>query len=270
MAKYELGVIGCGNMAEAILRGVVRSGFLPKEAIVASDVAAARRDLLAGQLGVATVEANDLPAACPHLLLAVKPQKMAEVLAGIAAKVRPDATVITIAAGIATATLDQRLAGRGKLIRVMPNTPMLVGCGMSAIAAGPRAGQAEMKWAQQLFAACGKTVIVEESMIDAVTAVSGSGPAYFFYLAEAMIAAGVAEGLAPDVARTLAIETCLGSGKLMAESADPIETLRARVTSPNGTTQRAIETMEAAGAKEVLVRAVRAAAVRSRELGKSS
>ena len=270
MAKsgYELGVIGGGNMAEAILRGVVGGGVLDRGRIVVAEPLPARRELLSRDLQVACVESNALAAGCPHVLLAVKPQVMAGVLDEIAPAVAADAVVISIAAGISTRVLDDKLGGRGKLIRTMPNTPMLVGAGMTALAAGPRAAEADLAWAESLFAACGKTVRVAEDMIDAVTAVSGSGPAYFFYLIEAMIAAGVAEGLDADVAAVLAAQTCAGAAKLLSETREKPEVLRARVTSPGGTTQRAIETMDAASVQAALIRAVRAAAHRSRELGK--
>lgn len=267
MSQYELGILGCGNMAEAIVRGAIGAKFLASSSIVASDPMEARRGVLA-QMGIATAEGNEVPASCPRLLLAVKPQKMAEALDGIAAGVPEGALVISIAAGVTTAAIDRRLGGRGRIVRVMPNTPMLAGAGASALAAGPRATAADLAWAARLFGACGMTVEVDEPMIDAVTAVSGSGPAYFFYLVEAMMAAGEAEGLAPDIARRLAIQTCVGAGALMNASGESPAVLRARVTSPNGTTQRAIETLDAGGARELLVRAIRAAADRSRELGK--
>jgi pyrroline-5-carboxylate reductase len=150
----------------------------------------------------------------------------------------------------------------------MPNTPMLVGCGASAIAAGPLAREEELAWTQRLLATGGLTVRVDEELMDAVTAVSGSGPAYFFYLIEAMVAAGVTEGLDEATARALAAATCTGAGRMVTETGETPEVLRARVTSPGGTTQRAIETLQAAKVKEALVAAVRAAAERSRELGK--
>jgi len=268
MAQYQLGVIGAGNMAEALLGGVIRGNVLPHSAIVASDVVFGRRQLLTGSLGIATAGDNLTPAGCPHVLLAVKPQVMGRVLDEIAASVAPDATVISIAAGITTSYIDERLGGRGRIVRVMPNTPMLVGEGMSALAAGPRAGAEEVRWAQRLFAASGKTCVVDEEQMDAVTAVSGSGPAYFFYLIEAMISAGTAEGLDPDTAAMLARRTCAGTAKLLMETDEPPEGLRARVTSPGGTTQQAIEVLDNAGVKGLLVKAIRAAAQRSRELGK--
>jgi len=267
MGRWELGIIGAGNMAEAIVRGVVRAGVLKGRAIVASDPSAERRGAMEA-LGVACAADNATPAGCPHILLAVKPQVLPAVLAEIAPAVRAGATIISIAAGVKTAAIDERLDGRARIVRVMPNTPMLVGSGISAIAAGPRASESDLAWTEKLFTAGGLTCRVDESMMDAVTAVSGSGPAYFFYLVEAMIAAGIAEGLPAQTAAKLAAATCAGAGKMLVEAGDPPQALRGRVTSPGGTTQRAIETLEAAGVKDALIAAVRAAAARSRELGK--
>jgi len=275
MSKYELGVIGGGNMAEAILRGVTSGGLLPASAIIVSDPVAARRELLAKSVGVATTSDNREAAQCGRVLLAVKPQMMPAVLGEIASAILDEALVISIAAGITTQSISGKLAGAGRrgaarIIRVMPNTPMLVGAGVSAVAAGPGATQADIDWTARAFSQgqSGGAVIVEESMIDAVTAVSGSGPAYFFYLVEAMVAAGVAEGLPPRVALELARQTCLGSGLLLTTANEDPASLRAKVTSPNGTTQRAIETMDAAGVKDSLIKSIRAAATRSRELGR--
>lgn len=270
MSSPTFGVIGGGNMAEAILRGALAAEYLRKEDVIVSDVSPRRRGQIAKAAGATCVEDNLAVARCRTILLAVKPQVMAAVLDGIAPVVSADALVISIAAGVKASAIDQRLGGRGRIVRVMPNTPMLAGMGMSALCAGPRATADDLAWARGLFAASGQTVIVEESMMDAVTAVSGSGPAYFFYLIEAMIEAGAAEGLPADVAATLAIATCGGAAKLLTQTGEKPEALRAKVTSPNGTTQRAIEAMDAAGVKASLVQAVRAAAARSRELGKDS
>lgn len=267
MGSYELGIIGAGNMAEAIVRGVVRAEVLKGGAILAADPSAERRRVLE-VLGAACTAHNTDVAACPRVLLAVKPQVLPRVLTEIAEAVGPQATVISIAAGVTTSAIDQRLGGRGRIVRVMPNTPMLVGCGASAIAAGPRATQEDLTWTQRLFAAGGITCQVEEELMDAVTAVSGSGPAYFFYLIEAMVAAGVAEGLPETIARALAAATCTGAGRMLTETGESAQVLRARVTSPGGTTQRAIESLQAAQVKDALIAAVRAAAERSRELGK--
>ena len=192
---------------------------------------------------------------------------MGDVLEQISASVSGEATVISIAAGITTSFLDTALSGKGQIVRVMPNTPLMVGQGMSAITAGPRATENDLQWVRELFSASGKTVIVEEKMMDAVTAVSGSGPAYFFYLVEAMVEAGIAEGLPAEIAKQLAAQTCLGAGKLMVQSSEDPSQLRKRVTSPGGTTQRAIEVLDTANVKQNLIQAIHAAAKKSRELG---
>ncbi len=255
-------------MAEALLRGVISANLVGHNAVVVSDPQFSRRQFFTRELGVTTEPDNNIPAHCPRIILAVKPQIMAEVLDGIAGAVNPDATIISIAAGIRSQFISDHLGGKGRIVRVMPNTPMLVGTGVSAVAAGPGADDADLAWAEKLFAACGKTVRVAEELIDAVIAVSGSGPAYFFYLIEAMVAAGVAEGLDRDMASALAIQTCRGAGELLTRTGDPPEVLRARVTSPGGTTQAAVESMDSAGVKDALIAAFRTAAERSRELGK--
>ena len=268
MLDYELGVIGAGNMAEAILRGVIKSNWLHRDAIVAYDPVIAREQMLAIELGILCARDNTMTGSCPHVLIAVKPNVVGEVLDEIRPVIREDATIISIAAGITTAFIDERLEGRGRIVRVMPNTPMLVGAGMSAIAAGPRATNEDVHWTQRLFAASGLTVVMKEELMDAVTGLSGSGPAYLFYLIEAMTAAGVAEGIDPEVAEMLATRTCIGAGQLLAQTRKSPQELRRQVTTPGGTTQRAIEAMDAAGVQETLVKAIRSAAERSRELGR--
>jgi pyrroline-5-carboxylate reductase len=265
MSDYQLGVIGGGNMATAMLRGVLGSKLLAPGQIIVSEPDAQRRSDLSN-LGLATTDDNRQAAACRRVLLAVKPQVMAEVLQNVAPDVRPEALVISIAAGLTTGWLDAALGGRGRVVRVMPNTPMLVGEGMSAVAPGPRAGEDEVAWTLRLCRTAGRAIQVDERSMDAVTAVSGSGPAYVFYLAEAMVAAGLAEGLDEATAQALAAQTCLGAGKLLRDSSESPQQLRRKVTSPGGTTERAIETMDAACVNDALVRSIRAAAQRSREL----
>ena len=155
-----------------------------------------------------------------------------------------------------------------RVIRVMPNTPMLVGLGASAVAAGTHATERDLDMIEALFATGSMTVRVQEKMMDAVTGLSGSGPAYLFYLVEAMMDAGIAEGFTPEQARALSVRTVLGASKMLEECSDSPQELRRRVTSPNGTTQAAIEAMDAAGVKSHIAAAVRRAAERSRELGK--
>jgi pyrroline-5-carboxylate reductase len=269
MADHTLGIIGAGNMAEAIVRGALRGGVLEGGQVLAAEPRAERREQLAGALGIATTDDNAAAGRCARVLLAVKPQVMDEALASIAGAVGDDATVISIAAGVSTARIDAALAGRGRIVRVMPNTPMLVGAGVCAMAPGARASDEDLAYVRALLGTGGTVVDVEEGMMDAVTAVSGSGPAYFFYFVEAMVAAGVAEGLPEGTASMLAGATCVGAGKLLIESGEAPATLRARVTSPGGTTQRAVESLDADGVAEALHRAVRAAAERSRQLGAS-
>jgi len=266
MTDYKLGVIGGGAMAEAILRGVIDAGQLAPETIVVSEPQGQRRSELSGQLGVSCEADNAIAASCPCVMLAVKPQVLAGVVEGIAQLITDETVVISIAAGVTTEKIDGYLAGRGRIVRVMPNTPILVGSGVSALSAGPRSGEADLAIANDIFSAGGKTCQVDESLIDAVTAVSGSGPAYFFYMIEAMIDAGVAEGLDAATASKLAVETCAGAAKLLQVTGESPQALRAKVTSKGGTTQRAIETMDSAGVKDAIFTAVRAAAARSREL----
>jgi len=220
MIDYELGVIGAGNMAMAILRGVVESKALHRDSIVAYDPVIAREQLLAIELGILCARDNTMTGSCPHVLIAVKPNVVPEVLDEIKPVVKEDATIISIAAGVKTSFIDERLGGKGRIVRVMPNTPMLVGAGMSAVAAGPRASNEDVHWTQRLFSASGLTVVMKEDLMDAVTAVSGSGPAYFFYLIEAMTAAGVAEGIDPEVAEMLAARTCIGAGQFVRAAAE--------------------------------------------------
>lgn len=266
MSDIQLGIVGAGNMAEAIVRGVVSAGVLAPGDIMAADPSPRRRAVFE-QIGTAVTEDNAPAAAAPRVLLAVKPQMMDDVLAAIADAIRPDALIISIAAGVGTSRLDAALGAKGRLVRVMPNTPMLVGAGVSALCPGPRAAEEDMMWVEALLSASGRVLRVDEADMDAVTAVSGSGPAYFFYLAEAMIEAGIAEGLSPAAAALLAGATCRGAGEMLLGSEDSAAQLRAKVTSPGGTTQRAIETMDADNVQAALTRAVRAAAQRSRELG---
>ncbi|MCK5113466.1 MAG: pyrroline-5-carboxylate reductase [Phycisphaerae bacterium] len=270
MSKYEFGVIGGGNMAEAIIAAAVGREVLAAGRVVVSEPAHERREVLGDALGVACVKDNLIPASCDKLMLAVKPQIMGEVLdaPGIAETITDDTLVISIAAGITTAFLDEHLGQHGRIVRVMPNTPIMAGAGASAVCRGPRATDADIEWTTKLFAAGGVVVqVATESLIDAVIAVSGSGPAYFFYLIEAMVAAGVAEGLDEQTATQLAVQTCIGAGKLQQQTQLSPTELRRRVTSPGGTTQRAIETLDADNVKDSLAKAFRACAARSRELG---
>lgn len=269
MAGAQLAIIGAGNMGEAIARGLLGGNLLPHNDLLAVEPDMDRRQHLARQLNVSSVGEIEQAGGLPTYILAVKPQQMGAVLPRLAA-VLPErgALVLSVAAGISGSYLDRALGERARIVRAMPNTPMLVGAGCTGYCRGPRATDADLAFARRLFSASGAAHEVNESQLDAVTAVSGSGPAYFFYLIEAMVQAGTAEGLAPDVALALASQTCAGAARLLETSGEKPETLRRRVTSPGGTTQAAIEAMDQAGVQDALTRAIRAAAARSRELGK--
>lgn len=260
--------IGGGNMARSLIGGLV-PGKVPASAIHVAEPVDALRDALARDFGVHVDAANaPIARAAGTWVLGVKPQVLREVceaLAPIAQTTRP--LIVSIAAGITTAQLDRWLGGDLPIVRTMPNTPALLGAGVTGLFANTRVDARQRERTQQLLGAAGRTVwIDDEAQMDAVTAVSGSGPAYVFLLAEAMQAAGEAEGLSADAARVLAFQTILGAGRMLMESDVDAAELRRRVTSPNGTTHAAIEAFEAGGFRALVQRAVHAAAVRGKEL----
>lgn len=267
--RYALGIIGAGNMAEAIVRGVLAGGGLRPDEVLATARTPERRAYLADALGVTVTAENRAAAgACDTLMLGVKPQVAKAVLAEVAGAVPVATLVVSIMAGLSAATIDAALGGGFRVVRTMPNTPVLVGAGMVAVARGPHATDDDVAVVRGLFAPAAAVVEVAEPLMDAVVAVSGSGPAYFFYLVEQMVAAGVSLGLPPEVAHQLATRTAFGAAKMMtAAGADEPRALRRKVTSPNGTTQAAIETMDRAGLPAAVADAMSAAARRSRELG---
>jgi pyrroline-5-carboxylate reductase len=262
------GFLGCGNMGTAILSGVIEKGILSADAVRVYDPAQARSDAVAalGVKGVAS--AAELAAACDTLVLAVKPQSLDEAVAPLLGKTKPDIRVISIMAGISIAALRQPFGNQARILRVMPNTPALVGAGAAAMAACEMCGENDIEACKALFGAVGIIETVPEQCIDAVTALSGSGPAYYFYLTECLITAAMAEGLPQAQAERLAAQTLTGAGKLLAASNQSPAALREQVTSKGGTTFAALETMRARGLEGVIREAVHAAAERSRELGK--
>lgn len=264
-----LGFIGAGNMAEAIARGIVRSAIFSSNEIHAVDPNPDRQRLFNQEIGI-TCKSDCYKAAAGSdvVIMAVKPFVMEEALNKIAPLLKPESLIISIAAGISTASIEKTLGGNRRVIRVMPNTPMLVGKGMSGIARGKHATDDDMILAERIFASAGKVVRVEENLIDAITAVSGSGPAYVFFLAEAMAQAGKAVGLDEAQANLLARQTVIGAAVLLEQAAETPAELRRKVTTPKGTTQAAIETMEAGDFVGMMTKAIEAAAKRSKELGK--
>jgi pyrroline-5-carboxylate reductase len=265
----EMGIIGAGNMAEAIAGGVIRSGLLAKDQIVAADVSPHRREVFE-RMGIRALEDNrQVASIASTLLLSVKPQQMAGVLAGLAGALRPDTLIVSIAAGISSQFIEAHLGQNHvwRVIRTMPNTPMLIGQGIVALSRGRHATDSDAREARQIFEAGATVIDVPEEQLDVVTAVSGSGPAYIFYLVEQMIRAAEELGLSAEHSRQLAIQTAFGAAKMLADSTDSPQELRRRVTSPGGTTHAAITHMEAHAWGQVTVNAIKAAADRSRELG---
>ena len=268
MAGYELGIIGGGRMGEAIIRSLIDAVVCSRQAMVISDPDSRRRMSMANDLRLICVPDNKIPAACRQVLLAVESRVMPAVLEEIAPVVSEDTLIISIAPDISTQFIDDALGGLGRIVRVAPNAPVLTGAGMSAICAGPRAEESDLKRARKIFAACGKTAVVDEKFIGAAEAISSCGPAYLFYLAEAMIQAGTDEGLDPEIAKLLTEQTFIGAAKMLAESTERPEILRMRTTSPGSAAQRAAATLDAGGVSAAFVSAVRSAAEKSRELEK--
>jgi pyrroline-5-carboxylate reductase len=259
--------IGGGNMASAMIGGLVRKRW-PRKSIRVVEVARAAREAVQRQLKVETQAAIDARAAkCDCIVLAVKPQQVREAAAALEPHLGTQ-LVISIAAGVRIKDLARWLGGYRRIVRVMPNTPALVHAGISGLHAPSAVSAADRTAADKILAAVGRTLWLErEEDLDAVTAVSGSGPAYVFYFIEALERAAREMGLGARAAHQLALETFAGAVKLAAQSSEAPETLRSRVTSKGGTTERAMMSLETEHVKDAIVRAVRAAAGRSRELG---
>ena len=269
MSDLQLGFLGAGNMAEAIARGILGARVLAAGEMVAADPADDRRRLFEQDLGIAChTDGAAVVEAAPVILVAVKPQQFDPALAALGGRFGPKKLVISICAGISTRHVEEVLAAGTRVVRAMPNTPMLVGRGMVGLAAGSRATPDDLATAERLLGAAAEVVRVPENLMDAVTAVSGSGPAYFFYLTELLAAAAVEVGLSEDDARRLARGTFEGAARLLAESGEEAEALRKKVTSPGGTTEAAIRTFDVLGLKQTVLAAVKAARDRGRELGR--
>ena len=263
--------VGGGNMGEALIAGLLRSGHWKPSQLIACDI---RQDqLIKLQLRYKVRASADNRWAVREadiVLLAVKPQHMQRVLEEVGPVIRQNQLVLSIAAGITTSFIEKFLAKRVPVVRVMPNTPALVGLGMAGLACGRYARRFHESTARAIMETVGKVVTVAERDMDAVTAVSGSGPAYVFYVAEAMKGAGVHLGLAPDVADQLVRQTVKGAGVLLSLSHEEARTLRERVTSPGGTTEAALKVMEAAKVRATFMKALRSARDRSKELSELS
>lgn len=266
----KIGFIGGGNMAEAFIKGLLKGGY-PVSALQVAEPAEERRTFLNRAYGVTTT--SDNPAVVESsdiIILAIKPQLVASVVPGFAASFSGAKLLISILAGVSTATLETLLGMEPRVVRAMPNTPALIGSGAAGLCRGRYASEADLNAARDIFSAFGLACLVNEGQLDAVTGLSGSGPAYIFTVIEALADGGVQEGLPRDIALSLAIQTVLGAAQLVKESGEHPAQLRDKVCSPGGTTIAAVQVLEEKGMRAALMAAVSAAARRSRELGKSS
>lgn len=269
MSPRTIGFIGAGNMAEAMIRGLLRGNDFAPEQIAASGPREERAGELREKYGILATTDNKAPAKGDIVVLSVKPQILSRVLDEVADSIRADALVISIAAGVPVATIQSRLASGTRVVRAMPNTPALVDAAATAIAGGEHARESDLADAKRIFDAIGLTVILEESALDAVTGLSGSGPAYVFLILEALSDAGVKVGLSRRTAQLLAAQTVLGSAKLLLETNEHPGRLKDMVTSPGGTAITGLHTLEHGGVRTTLMNAVEAATRRSRELGEA-
>ena len=268
--QFEIGVIGAGNAAEGIVHGVLRNSVLLEDCITASDPNPERRRLFEQRFHIATTDDNcHLVRESRILLLAVKPQQFREVVREFGNLVREDHLVVSIMAGVSTASIENSLPHiKARVVRTMPNLAAHVGAGMAGVCPGRYASEADLLRAQRIFDASGKSVhIADESLMDAVTAVSGTGPANYYFFTEALMEAAKRVGLSPQYANLLAKQTALGAARMMLESGEPPDVLRAKVTSPGGTTAAALTSMRDNQIFEHIVAGVVAAFNRSRELG---
>ena len=269
LAGRKIGFLGAGNMASALMGGLLKSYLVEPSAVMASDVDPERRGYAARQFGVrVTPDNREVVRFANVLVLAVKPKVAPGVLDEIGPMVRADQIVVSICAGVRAGFIESKLPAKPPVVRAMPNTPALVGAGITVLSCGTFACAVHCQVAHAIFEAVGEVIELDEVHLDAVTAISGSGPAYFFYLMEQMEAAGLAEGLPPTVVQEIVKQTAYGAAKLALESAEAPRMLRHNVTSPGGTTEAAVTFLESRGVGQEFVAAIREAAKRSRELGK--
>jgi pyrroline-5-carboxylate reductase len=274
MENKQIAILGTGSMGKAILSGLLAAGTSPANVRVTtkSQVSA---EAIASSHGIQATAfesnsaANSLAAKDAGLvILAVKPNMIVETIKEIAAALKPNCLVVSVAAGITTAAMEQELSGQVAVVRAMPNTPSVVGLGVTGISKGSNVTDQQLDLAIKLFSSVGKVLVVDESKIDALSTISGSGPAYVFYFAEKLITAAKSLGFSEQEASLMAKETFLGSATLLATSSSSPQELRQQVTSPNGTTMQATGRFDAADLEKVFIEATEAALARAKELGK--
>ncbi len=264
----SIGFIGGGNMAEAIIKGMVSGGTAAKSILVAEPLDS-RRQQLVSVYGVGTTADNqDIARSCRTVILAIKPQQAVSVCAPLKDDMTGKHLLVSIMAGVSCSTLEGFFSDPVRVVRVMPNTPAIVLCGAAAIAGGKSATQEDMAEVEAIFSMVGKCYQVEEKLMDAVTGLSGSGPAYVLTFIEALADGGVKNGLPREISLNLAMQTVLGTARLLAETGEHPGSLRDKVTSPGGTTIAGLHSLEEGSFRATVMNAVEAATARSRELGK--
>ncbi|MDP9036274.1 MAG: pyrroline-5-carboxylate reductase [Myxococcota bacterium] len=269
MRTRKIGFLGAGNMAGALIEGLLHSHVVPAESIVASDVKPDRLKHLQDAYGIRTTGDNHaLLREANLIVLSVKPQVIDRVLTEIGGDVRPDQLVVSVAAGVPINALEARLPGGSRVVRAMPNTPATVLAGATAISGGAHARDDDLRIARELFEAVGRVVVLDEALLDAVTGLSGSGPAYAMVIIDALADGGVKVGLHRDTALLLAAQTMFGAAKLLLETGEHPGRLKDMVTSPGGTAIAGLHTLESGALRKTLIDAVEAATKRSAELGR--
>ncbi len=267
----KIAFLGTGNMAEALVKGLLRAGMAAQGDVTCAEPRAERREEIAQRYGVATTASNlDAAEGADIVVLSVKPQTMDALLEEIAPAIDHRKLVISIAAGVPIQTIARKLGAGVRIVRTMPNTPALVGAGATALARGAHATDADLEQARKLFQAVGIAHVVDEALLDAVTGLSGSGPAFVFLAIEALADGGVKVGLARPVAMALAAQTVMGAAKLVLETGDHPGKLKDQVTSPGGTAIAGVHALEVGGLRAALIAAVEAATRRSHELGEKA
>ena len=269
LAAHTIGFVGAGNMAEALIRGLVKGGHVAASRIAASAPRRERLDRLARDYGIeVTTDNREVVKRSGIVVLAIKPQIASKVLRDIGDQMHDGTLLVSICAGVDTETIEESVAAGVHVVRAMPNTPALVGAGASAISAGKLASDADLQTARALFDAVGITVVLDEYHLDAVTGLSGSGPAYIFLILEALADAGVKVGLSRRDAQRLAAQTVMGSAKLLLDTDEHPGKLKDMVTSPGGTAIAGLHTLEEGGLRTTLINAVETATKRAKELGR--
>jgi pyrroline-5-carboxylate reductase len=274
METKQIAILGTGSMGKAILSGLLAAGTRPANVRVTTK-SKASADAISSNHGVqATALESDSSANSSSakdadlVILAVKPNMILETLKDVASVLKPGCLVVSVAAGITTAAMEEQLSGNAAVVRAMPNTPSVVGLGVTGLSKGTNVSAEQLNLAVELFASVGKVLVVDESKIDALSTISGSGPAYVFYFAEKLIAAAKSLGFSEQEASLMVKETFLGSATLLASSSSSPEQLRQQVTSPNGTTMQATGRFDAADLERVFIEATEAALARAKELGR--